>query len=629
MSEETKIETKKLNKKLIISAAAVIAVALIVVLAIIVPKSVDAKNLEKQLKLGAKYLSELEYEQAEVAYLEAISIDPKNVEAYLGLAEVYVAQGEYEKAEKVLAEALTVLGGEAAEVVRAKLEEVRNAKTETEVIPTVIPTMTPTAVPEAAVEPTATIVPTYMPTSEPTPTLTSTPTPSLEPTATSTPEPTPTNTPVPAATNTPVPTNTPIPETTEVAGAPELPKELLKLQLGEKDIQYEIANSGVVITVKNELYGAFDYNGKELVPHKYTALWAGPNADGDFCLGNEDKAVVFNSTGDVVYEIEEDEWNGIIEVHIAEGIVTYSVVSKEWPGGSATAYDIAKKEIISYSIVSDNDAINYGMNREYMTAVENGIFYATHGAGVFKVSPNGGAQLIYENRFVSGIPGGQVHYLNSPRDGYGVMFTHNDIDYTTKIGLLDVEGKELVLVEPKKLIAMNEHAANMAIRYYYVNGQYYCNDEKRIVIVLEDGEGNVIECMLLELSKAEIEMKEVWLGDKEYLCGTEPLVVNVEETVIARYEFIVLCDSGRYLASDGEQWFYMDSLGKISKSYQDASAFRNGYAVVIDEDGYAYFIDKEFHKVSGAYPADFVATIGNGFLIRKEGQEDIVFVFNE
>ena len=192
MSDEIKIESKnKLNKKLLIGVTVLIAIALVAVFIIFVPKSANARNLEEQLSLGAKYLSELEYEQAEAAYLAAIEIDPKNVDAYLGLADVYIAQDEYDKAEEVLENALDKVDEDAVDAVKEKLEEVRAKKVE-EVTPT--PDSKPINAPTSIPMPTPTLVPD-----------TSVSTNTSVSIATSIPKPT--------ATSTPVPTVTPIPET--------------------------------------------------------------------------------------------------------------------------------------------------------------------------------------------------------------------------------------------------------------------------------------------------------------------------------------------------------------------------------------------------------------------------------
>lgn len=50
------------------------------------------------------YLSELEYEQAIVAYEAAIAIDLKYEETYLALADIYIEMGDYKKVLEVLEE---------------------------------------------------------------------------------------------------------------------------------------------------------------------------------------------------------------------------------------------------------------------------------------------------------------------------------------------------------------------------------------------------------------------------------------------------------------------------------------------------------------------------------------------
>lgn len=163
MSDEIKVSSKRgRGRKILIGVVAVIVIALVAVLAVLLPKSAEAKKVSENLDLGDRYLSELDYEQAVVAYLAVIEIDPKNVDALIGLADAYLAQGEYEEAIDLLEDALDELDDDAAEDIEEKLEEVLAAKKAAEVTPAVAPTVTPTP------EPTAT--PTPEPTSTPTPT---------------------------------------------------------------------------------------------------------------------------------------------------------------------------------------------------------------------------------------------------------------------------------------------------------------------------------------------------------------------------------------------------------------------------------------------------------------------------
>lgn len=57
-------------------------------------------KLNKQLDLGRRYLEECDYEQARIAFEQAIEIDPMSAEAYLGLCEVYLGVDDLELAKE-------------------------------------------------------------------------------------------------------------------------------------------------------------------------------------------------------------------------------------------------------------------------------------------------------------------------------------------------------------------------------------------------------------------------------------------------------------------------------------------------------------------------------------------------
>ncbi len=88
-----KLSTKHRAVIGIAAALVVIAGALIFFLG-----SSSVKELQKQLDLGQKYLEEINYEEAVVAFKAAIEIDPMSVDAYLGLVEVYIRTGDFDTA---------------------------------------------------------------------------------------------------------------------------------------------------------------------------------------------------------------------------------------------------------------------------------------------------------------------------------------------------------------------------------------------------------------------------------------------------------------------------------------------------------------------------------------------------
>lgn len=63
------------------------------------------------LDLGDKYLLELNYEEAAVAFTKAIELEPREIGAYEKLADVYTAQGNTEQALETLNKAVSVYEG--------------------------------------------------------------------------------------------------------------------------------------------------------------------------------------------------------------------------------------------------------------------------------------------------------------------------------------------------------------------------------------------------------------------------------------------------------------------------------------------------------------------------------------
>ncbi|MCD8098801.1 MAG: chitobiase/beta-hexosaminidase C-terminal domain-containing protein [Lachnospiraceae bacterium] len=96
MREERKSTGRK--KKIVIFVLAVAALAVILaVLFTLFRKS--TKIVTEYLELGENYMDELNYEEAVVAFQEAIRLDPKNTDASLGLGRAYEGAEEYEQAE--------------------------------------------------------------------------------------------------------------------------------------------------------------------------------------------------------------------------------------------------------------------------------------------------------------------------------------------------------------------------------------------------------------------------------------------------------------------------------------------------------------------------------------------------
>lgn len=111
------------GKKLLpfIIAAAVILIALAVGIGIY---NTPANRLQRQLDLGNKYLEEQQYEQAAIAFEEAIAIDDRCMEAYTGGIEAYLGAGDVDGAQDFYDRTLTMLSGLDTDFANANMESI-------------------------------------------------------------------------------------------------------------------------------------------------------------------------------------------------------------------------------------------------------------------------------------------------------------------------------------------------------------------------------------------------------------------------------------------------------------------------------------------------------------------------
>ncbi len=71
--------------------------ALVLALSLFACGKSTAEKWQEQYDTGMKFLTELNYEEAIIAFTAAIKIDPKNAETYLGRASAYIFSGETEE----------------------------------------------------------------------------------------------------------------------------------------------------------------------------------------------------------------------------------------------------------------------------------------------------------------------------------------------------------------------------------------------------------------------------------------------------------------------------------------------------------------------------------------------------
>ena len=151
-----------------------------------------------------------------------------------------------------------------------------------------------------------------------------------------------------------------------------------------------------------------------------------------------------------------------------------------------------------------------------------------------------------------------------------------------------------------------------------LDGWTYQEHYGKYIIVYKNGEGY----RLVDVTK--IEQSE--FGIDKYFTGS-----FVNDKVYDYMTFDnVLGNTVKYILVNRDgKWGYLSLDGKTEKLYDDATAFRNGIAMVKDGNK-MYLINEKFEKISGNLTGyDSVSVVGDGvFVARKDGKSYIT-VYNK
>lgn len=116
---------------------------LAVALAAVIPGAVffyastgsKAAKYNEYISQGDKYLVSMDYENAAIAYQDAIELDPKREKGYENLAQVYIAQSDYTRAREVALEGIKATNGKKLIVIWGVIGDREAEKEKEDIIP--------------------------------------------------------------------------------------------------------------------------------------------------------------------------------------------------------------------------------------------------------------------------------------------------------------------------------------------------------------------------------------------------------------------------------------------------------------------------------------------------------------
>ncbi len=395
----------------------------------------------------------------------------------------------------------------------------------------------------------------------------------------------------------------------ELTKAEEINKKLQELKLklvlgdfhalgnlGEYDA-YGHANNGILIVGKDNLYGAVDYNNNIIVPLKYAHSCDAANDAGQIWFGDENGYYVFDESGAVIFETENPiravsegvvlccGLNGtdyIVEYVTLEQEVLYSHVVPDYEEDGDIVSCVGMNEGKAFAYMEDysEDTTEYVEIRSDGTVEDVYDRYR-------QINREEGGGFIATSGSFAGWPIGPVN------NGYFVSRIFDEV-YVTSAETEEYNGVIGTLV-----YSGEENYDSWRIDGYYKNGVFVCNNGTLCSICLSKGETDTYI------------LSDVWMGDAHNRPDNNK--------IIGEYDSLGINDENLWLISKDGKWGYIDHSGEVIAMFDDAAAFSNGKALVV-EDGIAYQIDENMNKLNAGCSADQVVCYGDIWSIEKDGK---------
>lgn len=416
------------------------------------------------------------------------------------------------------------------------------------------------------------------------------------------------------------------------------------------------AYGGVIPVYNGSKWGALNYNGAEIIPCEYDGFICGPNKDGYIVMmkGDENaEYTLFDNTGKTIYQGTEhivasngfyiiahgDEVNGLtntlIDYYHYDGELIASIDTQspgDWgvswePHGFYDGLSLVEKNMgnVVYSR-SDQTAV---MPFDVGFVNEEGIVDWHDGDGFDET--NFSEVMGYEEYTSQGTAANNTNNTNNTTgQAYGAMGVANEsvpmnsLNNGYYLAYYEFSGErvlrdkdhivaaimmDMITLQDDSLIYGKDNvtvAGNSFPIYGNDSGKYY--DDNRILAYPSDGDYyyNYGSKILMYINGKYVLMD---------LLSSEDLKYSV-------FDYCAMNDEKYWLVQSGEQWGYIDHEGEIKALFEDAGAFHDGVAPIV-EGKTAYLIDENFEKIQELGDADSVYCAGEIFVIDKDGNKKL------
>jgi len=388
-------------------------------------------------------------------------------------------------------------------------------------------------------------------------------------------------------------------------------------------------NQGLIPAInKDEKYGLITYDNRIVVPFEYDNACEMVNEEGYSWFADEQGSYVFDREGNEIFSTQYSI------ASINEGVIL--VVEELWEGTVFSYYDMQGNLIYTNGTEPDIDAGAVGFNEGYAFFMDGETTRLFMDGSIecladilYPPQPvkESNSRVVVNSTgdsFLLEIPIGAVkngYYLErgipASSDSAGIYTLRNASDYSAVIF-------DISCVFNEEGMSFSQENGYGGIVSYLDDGNYYMNNGTVLCVRLWKNGDEIY--YLIDASKLEERTFEDFrasvtgsFSDEQYWDFDRTILT--EEALLAKADDIRISDEEHWLIKQGAQFHFIDHAGNIVATYEGATEFVDGKALV-KQDGMAYIIDNNFQVVNELGATRGIS--GYGELVKVSTKENIV-----
>ena len=390
---------------------------------------------------------------------------------------------------------------------------------------------------------------------------------------------------------------------------------------------YRFCNRGLIPVEKDGKCGLVTYDNQVVVPLEYESGCYMVNEEGQSFFKKGERYYIFDQNGNEICNIDT---KGLTVKSINEGVI----LAANGDGYDTNfAYYSMDGGVICESDTEISD--DYGA-----TAFNEGYAFWADQYGPTRMDASGNyvtiEQLLKElkskNQNTTGggamtSSGGPMEVpIGAPIDGFYFNRAHlGSFALAGHYMLRSIDGEnvyrwDVSSIYNKEGLSYYYSDVPTKFRVYWIDGTSYYHNGTIICTFLD--KGDVKSHYLIDMSKLKLnEMDFSSLLEDEYADADKYILTD--EALIATGEYIGLNREKYWLIQKNGKWGYIDHDGNMIATYEDATDFYDGNALIVEE-GKAYLIDENLEKVREIGLAQGVTNCGEIFRVQTENGEMMV-----